>query len=155
MVWGIFGKTELVMKTEVKNFPKGLDEKDLLYLIWKALLGMQGGSSDGGSEEGSDSSDSDSGSGCSCLAPMIVEGTIDDETVFIPNAGMPSFAEARAYMLDGGQVYMIIDTGLETIVSVATATATEYIAGYDFNWPKPDSESGGEGGSEPSDNPLG
>ena len=27
------------MKTDIKNFPKGLDEKDLLYLIWKELSG--------------------------------------------------------------------------------------------------------------------
>jgi hypothetical protein len=30
------------MKTDVKNFPKGLDEKDLLYLIWNELKGDGG-----------------------------------------------------------------------------------------------------------------
>ena len=28
-----------IMNTKVKNFPYGLDEKDLLYLIWKELKG--------------------------------------------------------------------------------------------------------------------
>ena len=27
------------MKTDIKNFPRGLDEKDLLYLIWLELSG--------------------------------------------------------------------------------------------------------------------
>lgn len=92
--------------------------------------------------------ESGSGGGCSCLPPMLVEGTmdtIDGNYVFSPNVGMPSFAEARAYMLDGGQVYMIADTGEETIVNVAGSTGVEYISGYDFNW----LNSGSEGGDEP------
>lgn len=71
------------------------------------------------------------------LPPMMVEGTmdsIDGDFVFSPNVGMPSFAEARAYMIGGGQVYMIVDTGEETIVNVAVASAAEYIAGYDLTW---------------------
>jgi len=30
------------MKTDIKNFPKGLDVKDLLYLIWNELKGDGG-----------------------------------------------------------------------------------------------------------------
>lgn len=77
------------------------------------------------------------------LSPMMVEGTgALNDGHFTPNAGMPSFAEARAYMLDGGQVYMIIDTGVGTIVNIAVASTPAYIASYDFTWQNPDSEGG-------------
>lgn len=95
-----------------------------------------------------------SGGGCSCLPPTLVEGTTDDidgEIVFSPNVGMPSFAEARAYMLDGGQVYMIVNTGEETWVNVAVTTTSDYITGWDYIWFNPDSE-GGDDDSEGGDN---
>lgn len=86
-----------------------------------------------------------SGGGCSCLSPMLVEGTIDmdnGDMIFTPNAGMPSFAEARAYMIDGGQVYMIVNTGVEIWVNVAIASPAGYIQGLDFTWNNSDSEGG-------------
>lgn len=79
------------------------------------------------------------------LSPMMVEGTVDTIGVgmaFTPNAGMPSFAEARAHMLDGGQVYMIAVVDEEPYVNVAVASGAGFIAGYDFNWANPDSEGG-------------
>lgn len=141
MVWGIFGKTELVMKTDIKNFPKGLDEKDLLYLIWKALLVMQGGSSDGGS----DSSDSDSGGGCSCLAPMIVQGTTDGDT-FTPGEGSASWSDAQEQMFNGGLLYLVIIVDGEPFaVDLATVAYQDSIGaptdeGFIF-WNKPSDQS--------------
>lgn len=104
---------------------------------WKTIAG------EGGGGEGSDSSGE--GGGCSCLPPMIVEGTfdlIDGHAVFTPNVGMPSLAEARAHMLDGGQVYMIAVVDEEPYVNVAVASGAGSIAGYDFVWANSDSEGG-------------
>jgi hypothetical protein len=147
------------MKTDIKNFPRGLDEKDLLYLIWKALLGMQGGSSEGGS----DSSDSDSGSSCSCLAPMIVRGSSSDREGVTPAEGSPTWSEAYAHILAGGLVYFIsIDPAEPDVTSwISLATYAEdgiIIFGFDREngtfWsptsePEGDDEGGSEGGGGP------
>ena len=129
------------MKTEIKNFPRGLDEKDLLYLIWKALLGMQGGSSDGGS----DSSDSDSGSGCSCLAPMSVAGTLDENGYFTPGEGAATWEEAQEQMFNGGLLYLVnTDDGEPVAVFLAAMANAGTIGaptdeGFVF-WDKPSDE---------------
>lgn len=47
------------------------------------------------------------GSGCDCLPPMIVEGTIDENYTFTPGSGAPTFAEAKEHMFAGGLLYFL------------------------------------------------
>ena len=142
-------KTYRDMKTEIKNFPRGLDVKDLLYLIWRALCGDKGESPSGGGEGGAavlpveanptieegdvttaleslrigDSKytiGGGEGEGCTCLAPMVVAGTQNDGT-FTPGDGAATWAEAREQMFSGGLLYLlIVDDG----EPVATALAS-------------------------------
>jgi len=101
------------MRTDIKNFPRLLSERDLLYLIWLELT--KGGGTDGGSSDGS----SDDGSGgCECLAPMVVDGTVDESNstfLFTPSEGEATFAEALAQMEAGGLVFAKI-SGMGTIL---------------------------------------
>lgn len=122
-------KTYRDMKTEIKNFPRGLDVKDLLYLIWKALLGMQGGSSDGGSE-----------GGCSCLAPMFVTGYVDDGG-FIPDEDAPSWDEAHDHVLAGGVVYFqLTDDGAPVGVEMVTYADDYSVRSANGEWANPNGE---------------
>ena len=159
------------MKTDVKNFPRGLDEKDLLYLIWKALLGLQGNSSEGGSDSSEGGSDSEGGSGCECLAPMVVEGTMlaQDEGPFLfsPAEGAPSWADAQAHMFQGGLVYLIITEDGEPVTANLASIADEQgilaLAGPGSEetivWLNPEfspeGSGGGEGGDGENTEPVG
>ena len=148
------------MKTDIKDFPRGLNEKDLLYLIWKALLGMQGGSSDGGSEGGSfeqlqaDWEQSDSTAADyiknkpSFLEPLVVAGTIDGSGYFTPGEGAATWEETQGQMFNGGLVYLLqTDDGEPVAVFLAAMANAGTIGaptdeGFVF-WDKP--------GDEPSD----
>lgn len=105
------------MKTDIKNFPRGLDEKDLLYLIWKELKGGSSGGSD------SDSDSGDGGSGCECLAPMIVAGTIDGSGNFTPGEGTASWPEAQEQMFNGGLLYLVATDDGEPVAVYLAAMA--------------------------------
>lgn len=50
-------------------------------------------------------SGSGSGGSCTCLPPMIVDGTVG-EGLFTPNDDMPSFTEAVEHMRGGGLLYV-------------------------------------------------
>lgn len=126
------------MKTDIKNFPRGLDEKDLLYLIWKELKG--------GSSGGSDSDSGDGGSGCECLAPMIVAGTVD-ENVFTPGSGAPTWADAQAHMFQGGLIYfLMLEDGEPFSVVLASAVDDSEITASDsmFSWFAPSDQDDNE-----------
>lgn len=70
---------------------------------WKTIAGGSG--SDGGS-----------GSGCSCLSPMIVAGTLDENGNFNPEEGAVTWEEAHEQMFNGGLVYLANTVGGEPIV---------------------------------------
>lgn len=115
------------MKTDIKNFPRGLDEKDLLYLIWRALCGVKFGGSEGGS----------SGGGCSCLSPMFVTGYVDDGG-FFPDEDAPSWDEARAHVQAGGVVYFqLTDDGEPAGVEMLTYADDYYLRSTNFEWANP------------------
>lgn len=99
---------------------------------WKTI-----GSSSGGG--------SDSGSGCSCLAPMVVEGTFEYDTdtlIFTPADGSPTYAEARAHMNAGGLVYMLeLYEGEPDRTYLATHASFYQIQAYGYTpaiWSNPD-----------------
>lgn len=96
--------------------PGGVDK---IKKILKELVNENGGSSGGGS-------------GCTCLPPMIVEGRTEKQNnniVFIPNEGMPTYAEAEYQMLHGGLVFFKIDSGDSQQVCLATITGMGMIVG--------------------------
>lgn len=132
-------KTYRDMKTEIKNFPRGLDVKDLLYLIWRALCGDKSGISSGGAG---------SSGGCDCPGVMIIEGDVVNG-YFVPNEG--DISTAIAHIVSGGTVYLVSgdDYYLASVASSATGserivagTASDYVT-WDENV-DPYNEGGGE-----------
>lgn len=88
----------------------------------------------------SDDSGSDDGSGCKCLAPMIVEGTVDAQDNFIPASGAHTWAEAYDHMLNGGLVYFLFtENGASTGCQLATACFSDAIESLYSHWVNPDS----------------
>lgn len=74
--------------------------------------------------------ESGSGGGCSCLAPMLVPGTrtTEDDDMFIPDPGAPTFEEARAQMLAGGIVYLIFNfDGVPSLSDLAAFASPDVI----------------------------
>lgn len=103
-----------------------MDKKELNDLIDRVVLTGPGGVDRikkilkeiaNGSESGG------SGSGCQCLAPMIVEGSVDESGNFTPVSGAPAWSEARAHMLTGGLIYFLDEYG------VVLANVLDLVAG--------------------------
>ena len=113
------------MKTDIKNFPRGLDEKDLLYLIWLKLGEMGGGSGSGDGDgsfeqvqadwEQSDDTQVDyiKNKPTIPVAPLVVKGGMslndDDMYAFTPDANQPTFDEAIAAFNSGVPVILDIN----------------------------------------------
>lgn len=77
------------------------------------------------------------GSGCDCLAPMIVSGTVDDNA-FTPVEGAPTWAEAQEQMFNGGLVYLVITYDGEPVgVELATLAGLS-IKSSSLTWSNPD-----------------
>lgn len=83
------------------------------------------------------------GSGCDCLSPMIVTGTLDTQQ-FVPDDDAPSWAEAQNHMFNGGLLYLLItEDGEPVIIVLANAVEpTTIISNVSSNlvlvWPNPD-----------------
>ena len=130
-------------------------------------VAISGGNSDGGGDSASSLSDmtdvdisspsdgdtlvynaathkweSGSGGGCSCLAPMIVSGTVDGDWQFIPEESTATFAEALEHMFSGGLLYLVIIVDGEPVAAdLATVAYSGSIGapteeGFIF-WDKP------------------
>ena len=86
-------------------------------------------------------SGSGSGGSCTCLPPMFVEGTYDNNE-FIPGEGAPTWAEAYAHMLAGGLVYFLFTQNNEPIGCVLASSAfPNAITGLNqVSWRNPDYE---------------
>lgn len=141
--------------------PRGTDD---IKKVLKMLVEGLGNNSD--KDTPSDGSSTPSSGGCSCLAPMIVEGTIDWSggtfAPFTPNEGQPTLAEATAHYAAGGLVYMrTFDVNDETVYNImatymegnelsgkAEDTAV-YWAGFDED----EEDNGGSSGG--NDGPIG
>ena len=96
-----------------------------------------------------ESGSGDGGSGCECLAQMIVEGTVTDGE-FTPGSGAPTFAEALEHMFAGGLLYfLILEDGepagvvLASLADASTISAVEN-GSSQISWLNPDA--GSEGG---------
>ena len=104
-----------------------MEKKEINWLkkIWEALVDLAsarvesgvGGSQPAPSQPGA-SEDSDAPSASEPIAPMVIEGTRDEVTVyeeteledaadgFIPNEDSPTFAEAKAWFLAGKPLFL-------------------------------------------------
>lgn len=79
------------------------------------------------------------------LSPMIVEGDISDEH-FVPNAGQPSYAEAKAHFLAGGLVFAsvthpVLGTNMTLFINADDAMLS--VPGSGLSWFNPDFNGGG------------
>lgn len=64
------------------------------------------------------------------LSPMIVEGTIDENNMFTPGSGAPTFAEAKEHMFAGGLLYFLVTEDGEPfgVALASMANANEILA---------------------------
>ena len=104
------------MNTEIKDFPRGVDEKGLLYLIWQALRGLSAVSAASAQSDWNESDSADVAyiknkpeipdvSGF--VAPLVVEGTVSGGD-FTAGSGQPSLSDALVRFVAGGVVLLAI-----------------------------------------------
>lgn len=81
------------------------------------------------------------------LAPMIVEGTFDENGYFTPGEGTASWSDAHEQMFNGGLLYLVATEDGEPVVVFLAAFANPVTIGAPTDegfilWPNPDSEGG-------------
>ena len=130
------------MNTEIKDFPKGVDEKGLLYLIWKTLTGLSAASAKGGQSDWEESDSSDVAyiknkpeipdvSGF--VAPLVVEGTVSSDA-FTPGAEQATLAQAIAKFTAGGVVLLSWVDGEADVVEAVVGLDDGVLSTKSVSW---------------------